>query len=883
MGDGRDVFLPLHRHMLDVAAVFLELMQLPTQRCLLEGAAGTPLTDGQISRLAFLVALHDIGKVNSGFQFKIFPPAPAMPAPTGHVRQGWEMLSGAPETGFYLEHPCLTKILYDWCDKTTFEDEGPDSIDSLLLAVINHHGYCNVGERGSVRSNHQDHHPYSSYSPGEAFNQLFDQLHQAFPEAFEPTCPPLPYSTELQHHLNGLTSLADQVGSREADFPVKRTNLEPVAALADSRKRARQALVKLGLDVSPWRLPPSAPMEEAALFGWPGHAAASDMQQLTAQVTERVAVLESETGSGKTEAALMLFMRLFAEGKVDGLYFAIPTRAAASSLHRRVQEACKRLFRKDTILAVPGYVRFGQHEVSEHLPGFEVRWDDDPPNHEERWAAENARHFLAYPLAVGTIDQAMMGAMHVKWSHMRASALARSLLVVDEVHASDVYMTEIGRRLVQAHVKRGGHALLMSATLGAAARAEWLGTSPATTAQEREGVPYPCLTTLDSQGHERHVAFKASERQPPKQVTLQLSDIIKQPDAVAAMALEGARQGLRVLIIRNTVSAAQATFEALEAQDPKNTVPTLEVNGVHTLHHSRFSPEDRKSLDGAVEGLLGKHVPQLSQGCIVMGTQTLEQSLDIDADLLITDLCPVDVLLQRLGRLHRHQRRRPEAAQQARCLVLSPGEIIPKDTTMLAYGLGLTESGGVYRDLRMLEATRRLIQEKPLWTIPQDNRMLVERGTDPETLQALQKALAQAQGPDWNDRSHLLEGKQMAEGLAGQSACVERAKPYGQTAGPLMDGHFRTRLGLNSLTVTFSRPVPGPLGNAVHSLTIPQHMARKIFSNQEDDEGAWPDQNVDAEEVSTGTGQEKQLHFNLHGWHIIYDRTGVHMTSHQEA
>src|SRR5699024_5791863 len=139
----------------------------------------------------------------------------------------------------------------------------------------------------------------------------------------------------------------------------------------------------------------------------------------------------------------------------------------------------------------------------------------------------------------------------------------------------------------------------------------------------------------------------------PKIVSWRTFDIIDDSETIAAMALDAASQGVKVLVIRNTVPAAVAVLTALEASTPDANWLFI-VHGVSTLHHSPFSRQDRPILDKAIEAQLGKKRP--SGPCIVVGTQTLEQSLDLDADVLITDLCPMDVLLQRIGRLHRHTR-----------------------------------------------------------------------------------------------------------------------------------------------------------------------------------------------------------------------------------
>ena len=172
---------------------------------------------------------------------------------------------------------------------------------------------------------------------------------------------------------------------------------------------------------------------------------------------EQLLIIESETGSGKTEAALWRFARMYEAGLVDGLYFALPTRAAATQLHGRVTRFVERMFppenRPGTVLAVPGYVRAGD-VGGHHLQNYEVWWDDqaDAATRSRRWAAESAKRYLAAQIAVGTVDQAMMAALKVRHSHMRAACLSRNLLVVDEVHASDPYMRRILKALLDAHL-----------------------------------------------------------------------------------------------------------------------------------------------------------------------------------------------------------------------------------------------------------------------------------------------------------------------------------------------------------------------------------------------------------------------------------------------
>ena len=161
---------------------------------------------------------------------------------------------------------------------------------------------------------------------------------------------------------------------------------------------------------------------------------------------------------------------------VDGLYFALPTRAAAVQIHGRIKRFIASLFpdghRPPVVLAVPGYDP-DEDAREAALQGYRVWWDSHYDN-DRPWATENPKRYLAAQIAVGTVDQAMMGALKVKHAHMRAACLARNLLVVDEVHASDTYMGGVLKALLDAHLGAGGYALLMSATLGSAARRRWL-------------------------------------------------------------------------------------------------------------------------------------------------------------------------------------------------------------------------------------------------------------------------------------------------------------------------------------------------------------------------------------------------------------------------
>jgi CRISPR-associated endonuclease/helicase Cas3 len=585
-------------------------------------------------------------------------------------------------------------------------------------------------------------------------------------------------------------------------------------------------------------------------------------------------ILESETGSGKTEAALWRFAHLFQEGDVDGLYFALPTRVAATQLYNRTLQFAINMW-QDTgqqpplvVRALAGYESADGQSVQK-LPNFEVLWADSPDDQKAhmRWAAESSKRFLAAPIAVGTIDQALLGALQVRHAHMRHSLLSRSLLVIDEVHASDAYMATILAHLLKAHLNAGGHALLLSATLGSSARNRYQrlispNLPPPTLAQAIDA-PYPALTD----GKDLY-ALPDSGRS--KRVHWQVKDCIDNPDAVAQLAIDAARQGAKVLVIRNTVPAALSAFRHIESLANQHGLQNalFNLSGIATVHHSRYSREDRPELDAAVEQQIGKKRPEPLQARIVVGTQTLEQSLDIDADLLITDLCPMDVLLQRVGRLHRHFRlpeERPENYRQAQAIVLVPAEnSLEACITTSRHGLGrFHNGGGVYIDLRILEATRRLINGAESHLVPQDNRELVERATHPEVLSSLAMEL----GSRWVKHGQEVDGELQAQkGIAGLHR-MPFNQDFEDEAGNVLrflgsEQRVTSRLGATDYLVTFNPPLPGPFGNLIKHLPVRHHLWPK---------GASPDVQPEVQNVTQTDG----FSFLLQATMFRYSRLGL--------
>ena len=802
----------LAHHCADVAACFEVISELPVIRARLETAAERNLDSADISRLTLFAFLHDLGKLHPEFQMKAFPDRKSFRR--GHSAEGLAAFYGGIDAEG-LNEKISSALFFDQLSKWA-DDE---TLYSLVMAVFSHHGRPVVTLSDDNSANwHKKFRQLESYDIPTEVHKIGKLLPIWFPQAFGPVINQLPSTSSFQHLFCGLLSLADWIGSDlkscqflsalDYDYIQKARNHAKVSinAIGLNSVTTRQGMVGTDFtDIAPGRTPRNA---QAMIGDWP--------------VDDHLIILEAETGSGKTEAALWRFARLFKAGKVDSLYFAVPTRAAANQIHGRIHTAMKTLFGKhvpQTVLAIPGYMKAGAVE-GHALPDFKVLWDDNDI-HTVRWAAENSRRFLAAPVAVGTVDQAMLAGLEVKHAHLRGAALSRSLLVIDEVHASDAYMTEVQKNLLDIHIGYGGHAMLMSATLGSAARNQWLGTAHQyeRKLKEEQEIAYPAIWG-------KTAVMKKVDLDGRKKIVKMVSSEDWSASNCAAMAIMAARENAKVLVIRNTVNAAIETFNAIQQQGASDLLP--QFNGYPVLHHSRFAVEDRRRLDDIVESVLSPdNNTRPASGLIVIGTQTLEQSLDICADYLISDLCPADVLLQRIGRLHRHLLKRPPGYEMPQCIVLSPTDGLGKFTSgnFFEYGLGKTSNdGGVYLNLHSCELTRRMVKTLKEWVIPDMNRYLVEGATHLDAVDSLNNEL----GKDWREYWNQHGGNEIAKRQAGNHVNLDVTLPFFRNDGSEFkfsdnEAKIRTRLGAQGICVKFAEGTVGPFGQPVSEIVCPAY------------------------------------------------------------
>lgn len=843
--------LGLADHCADVAAVFFTLLEVPNIRRGLARLGGMEtLDDAQVARLCVLAALHDLGKVNHGFQNKALPKGTA--TVEGHIA----CVVGALSEGILARALAgLEEATIGW-----FADDEATS-KQALLAILSHHGGPPEDSPMAARGHPTLWKPAGGYAPLVALTDLVRAALDWFP-AHRLDCRPLPAAPPFWHGFAGLVALADRLGSDERVFTYPEGPAPGESRIGFALRTARRI-------VADRFLRPDRSRVAAAALDWsfgtlfpsfsaPQFAQAAVLSAALPAETGSLAILEAETGSGKTEAALLHFLRLFRAGMVDGMYVALPTRVSAVQISERIRTALDRLLGPQAppvVLAVPGYLRVDDVDGTA-LPGFKVMWPDDEDGamRDRGWAAEHPSRYLAGAVVVGTIDQVLLSGLDVKDCRLRAASLMRSLLVVDEVHASDAYMIRLLENVLRFRAAAGAHTLLMSATLGEDARARLTAATQKRSwslpvAAEPDvalGKSYPMLSGLPVGSAD---PLPESRR---RTVAVELMADAADLTTVARLALSAAGRGARVLVIVNTVSRAMAIQQALEAEAGDSPL-LFTVNHRRCPHHARYAAEDRRLLDREVEERFGSGA---AGPVVLVATQTVEQSLDIDADLLFTDLCPADVLLQRLGRLHRHpQRTRPAGFTEPQAIILAPtvAELGAALNRPGRFGMGF---GKVYDSLTALAATRCALEKRPQLTIPDDNRALVEAATHPVLLCELAECL----GGGW-PKAH--------RGSTGD-AQVKRTLASGHIinwTGPLrampkaLGEEAATRLGLRDALVRLPEATTGPFGETVSTIKLPGWMLPDDWLGSE------------IEELANSTSGE--MTFRFAGVRFVYDRLGL--------
>ncbi|MGC7096778.1 CRISPR-associated helicase Cas3' [Amycolatopsis lurida] len=474
--------------------------------------------------------------------------------------------------------------------------------------------------------------------------------------------------------LTGIVIMADWIASNSELFPLWpiSTAEDPVeipdeAELAD---RVHQAWTALALPArwSPRTVGNDLDAEFSARFPHvravrPAQAAVVEMAR--AQAGAGVIVFEAPMGVGKTEAAMIAAEILAGASGADGVFIALPTQATTNAMFSRALNWLRSLHGAGAS-AVDINLAHGKTALNDEFSGLLrsgtfacVGADEDDGVAVHQWMRGSKKGPLA-SFVVGTIDQVLVAALKSRHVMLRHLALAGKVVVIDEVHAYDVYMSVYLRRVLQWLGAYGVPVVLLSATLPAARRQELLDayaqgrSAPGTDTAAGTAAGYPLVS---------------SDRVPAVVVpagtegsTVLLDRIPDDLDALVAYLRRHLHAGGCAAVVRNTVTRVQETADRLVQEFGADAV---------TVNHSRFLGCDRARLDEGLVRRFGRDTPAGERPGlhIVVASQVLEQSLDVDFDLLVTDLAPIDLVLQRLGRLHRHDRARPAGVVVPRCAV----------------------------------------------------------------------------------------------------------------------------------------------------------------------------------------------------------------------
>jgi CRISPR-associated endonuclease/helicase Cas3 len=435
--------------------------------------------------------------------------------------------------------------------------------------------------------------------------------------------------------LAGLTSVADWIGSDEQFFSPEQGTGDD-----DAASQAKNALDAIGFrqtqfvrDLTFHDLFHNA--EKPEILWVP-----NEMQVKTLAMVDGpgVYVIEAPMGLGKTEAALWAAYQLLVSGKAKGIYFALPTQATSNRMHIRMKDFVRRISAtSDTSRLIHGN-SWLMNQTDGLLP---VATTPGPVSDDSRtgrdWFASSKRALIA-PFGVGTIDQALLGVVAAKHFFVRHFALAGKVVILDEVHSYDLYTGTLIDKLITTLEGLGCTVIVLSATLTGMRRRQ-IVSHPEDVEADVE-LPYPLIT-----GRKEGMPLKPLAAKPPDSRFVKVRFIASENAVEKAITL--AHNGGAVLWICNTVGAAQKQYQRFIELDPKDSPVGL--------LHSRFPFWRREDLENEWMERLGKN-GKTRCGSILVSTQVVEQSVDLDADLLITELAPTDMILQRLGRLWRHER-----------------------------------------------------------------------------------------------------------------------------------------------------------------------------------------------------------------------------------
>lgn len=491
--------------------------------------------------------------------------------------------------------------------------------------------------------------------------------------------------------------IADWLASNEDYFPLRPRPVDETGKLSiegypeltadQQRDRVRRAWKRAAFP-SPLRIPATHTGEAADFyrhrFGWPASYRPTEAQRAAVEIATRedpdLMIVEAPPGSGKTELAFAAAEVLMRARGLQGVFVALPTQATTNAMFERVTAWLTSIL-GDEPQKLGIQLAHGKNSLNESFvkllergkSPLEVHDDEEDLGlHASRWMGQRWRSTLS-PVVVGTIDQVLLAALKSRHVLVRHLGLMGKVVVIDEVHAADEYMETYLEAALTWLGMYGIPVVLLSATLPPARRLALLSAyrrgrgSSGVSAESVDGmIGYPAISTVSATGVRVHEI--QGEAEVPKRI---IPTSLASPQEIAELLDRELADGGCAVVIRNTVREAQETYEAVKSVFGREQV---------TLLHSRFLAAERAARDRRMLELFGKDSLQRPFRHVVVATQVIEQSLDVDFDLMLTDPAPMDLVLQRIGRLHRHDRaERPRRLRDARCLV------IVEDTTVVPW------------------------------------------------------------------------------------------------------------------------------------------------------------------------------------------------------
>lgn len=605
-------------------------------------------SDYKTKNLCKLIALiHDIGKITPAFQSKI----------TFNIENHTEMLLN---NGLKVSDiPDVSRSPHNIAGQFILEELGFPKEISVIVG--SHHGRAsqNISEQKSYLSNYFGR---RNEQENEWRKLWAEWIGYALKKTDWASIDELPKpNVKIQMILTGLLIMSDWIASNTEYFPY--IDVDNRISDEECQKRIESAWNKLEFP-NCWYAEKNYDLPEffKQRFSFePNPVQRTVMDIVSENPEEGLYIIEAPMGNGKTEAALAAAEILASKFGSGGIYFGLPTQATANGIFRRICDWARVCDKENhTIRLAHGMTELNE-EYKEMFRGKASDSGDDGVIVHE-WF-EGRKQALLADFVIATVDQFLLASLKQKHVMLRHLGLSGKVVIIDECHAYDAYMNVYLDRTLTWMGAYKVLVIILSATLPVNRRNElikaYLNRKKDILISNENKLAYPVITWTEG----KDVIQRAVEGDiSNKRITVKKVD----EALLTNELLEKLSDGGCAAIIVNTVGYAQQLSKKISE----------EMTGYSVIcFHSRFTAADRSAIERKLLSAVGKKSSYKDRNrLIVVGTQVIEQSLDVDFDFMVTEICPMDLLLQRSGRLHRHERIRPDKLKNAELAILSPSE-----------------------------------------------------------------------------------------------------------------------------------------------------------------------------------------------------------------